>query len=409
MFALAGMLQSKGIGKTAKGFLPMQPLLALATTVLFTAHLLAVNLAMAGPLLCIWLEWRDAKRDDPLARRIDLALARWSLAAFGLGILIGVALLGLLWLSDNEPYFAAVRTLPADRLAFTGGELLFYLVCQGVYCRLARRRLEGRQPSRRGLSRVLAIAAASNLMYHFPALFSMLAVISNRPELWDRTLDRPLYRALLIEPEVVSRVLHVWLAAIATAGAAVMLLASRLADPSHGPSASPLAAAGARWALIASLAQLPVGLWVLFELRGPAAAPLWNGDIAVLLLVGGGILLAMLLLQQLAGLSLGDCTPKNVRRSAITTAAVVLLMCGAVDRMQRLAMLEMRNAERGTRNESLKNSAFRLPHSRRVGAKKSQPGARRSGLGSSAKIHCGYRTAQNQPPPGSLPSLIRSP
>ncbi len=198
---------------------------------------------------------------------------RWSLAGFGLGVLLGAMLLGLLWLSDAGPYFAAVRTLPADRLAFAGSELLFYVICQGVYCRLARRRQAGRQPSRRGLGRVLALAAASNLMYHFPALFSMLAVISNRPELWGRTLDRGLYHSLLIDPEVISRVLHVWLAALATAGVAVMLLASRLANPSDGPAASPLAAAGARWALVASLAQLPVGLWVLFELRGPAAAP----------------------------------------------------------------------------------------------------------------------------------------
>ncbi len=59
----------------------------------------------------------------------------------------------------------------------------------------------------------------------------------------------------------------------------------------------------------------------------------------MLLLVGGGILLTMLLLQQLAGLSLGDSTAKNVRRCAMTMAVVVLLMCSAVDRMQRLAML----------------------------------------------------------------------
>lgn len=343
-------------------------LLSLATVLVFAAHLLAVNLAMAGPLLCVWLEWRGARRSDEAARRLELSLARWSLAAFVAGVLLGAVLLGLLWVGEAAAYFAAIRTLPADRLGFAAGELLFYLACQGCYCRLARRRWlaatpawstaaamsnDGRLttgPPRRGLSRLLGLAAASNLMYHFPALFAMLAVIRSRPELWDRTLDRGLYHALLFDPQVFSRMLHVWLAAVATAGLVLMWRAARLTavselSPGTPEQAAPagdtsterrVAATGACGALAATLAQMPVGLWVLFELPGPAAAPLWDGDVLVLAMLAGAVALSMWLLQQLAGAALGDCQLAAVHRCLWTTAAVVLLMCGVVERLQRL-------------------------------------------------------------------------
>ena len=44
-----------------------------------------------------------------------------------------------------------------------------------------------------------------------------------------------------------------------------------------------------------------------------------------------------MLLQQLAAMALGDCTAHSVRRCGLTIAAVVLLMCAVVDRMQRAA------------------------------------------------------------------------
>lgn len=335
-------------------------LLSLVTAIVFAAHLLAMNLAMAGPLLCVWLEWRSVRRVDPVSRRLEWSLARWSLWAFVAGTALAGALLGLLWLVGSSSYFAALETLPADRLGFAAAELVFYLVCQGWYCLLARRRwlalsspesASGVSPPRRVLSRVLALAAASNLMYHFPALFAMIAIIRARPELWDQTLDRALYRSLLLNPEILSRIAHVWLAGLATAGVALMWLAARSAvssaaaestanpeqPPSDAGASARVAATGARVALAATLAQMPVGLWVLFELPGPAAAVLWNGDVPGLAMLAGGVALSMVLLQQLGGAAFGDVEAAAAQRCGWTMAAVVLLMCGTVDRLQRLA------------------------------------------------------------------------
>lgn len=333
-------------------------LLQLVIVIAFAAHLLAMNLAMAGPLLCVWLEWRGVRSSDAVSCRLELALARWSVAAFVVGMALGGALLGWLWLAGAASYFAALQTLPADRLAFAGAELVFYLVCQGWYCRLARRRWlavaaaesrAGSAPPRRVLSRVLGLAAATNLMYHFPALFAMIAVIRARPELWDHTLDRVLYRSLLLNPEILSRMAHVWLAGLATAGAVLMLLAARMggaavslraaAGPEDPPleagAAAQVAATGARVALAATLAQMPVGLWVLFELPGPAAAVLWDGDVPGLAMLAGGVALSMVLLQQLAGAAFGDVQAGGALRCCWTMGAVVLLMCGTVDRLQQ--------------------------------------------------------------------------
>jgi hypothetical protein len=322
----------------------MHALLELATVLFFASHLLAVNLAMGGPLLCLWLQCRGVRHNEATARVLDRQLAAWSQIALGVGILLGGVLLALLWLLDSGPYLAAVRMVPRDRLIYALLELLFSFACMGWYSRLARRRLTTPGPSstsRHMLTWVLAIATASNLMLHFPVLFAILAVISHRPELWDRSLDRTLYHALFFDPEVVSRVVHVWLAAIATASVAVMLLSERIlkrSEPGDAQSAARrLIAAGARTALVASLLQLPVGLWLLFVLPQASAGPIWDGDLATLLLLGSAVLLAMLLLQQLAGVALGDFGSAQVRRCAATLGVVVLLMCGTVHRLQRLA------------------------------------------------------------------------
>ena len=75
------------------------------------------------------------------------------------------------------------------------------------------------------LSAALAVLAATDLMYHFPPLFAMLNLLTNRIELSGQTLTSTLYRTLLVDPEVMAMVVHVWLAAVALTGVAVMRLA----------------------------------------------------------------------------------------------------------------------------------------------------------------------------------------
>ena len=141
-------------------------------TVLVAAHLLLVDVAMAGPLMCVWLEWRETRFADRSAGLIGKTLAglvQWTLAG---GIVLGGLLLAIRWWMDDRTYFSAVATIPVGRLWFGLGELLFFYGCMGGYVALWNR-----WRSHRLAHRALAIAAATNLLLHFPALFTMISVI----------------------------------------------------------------------------------------------------------------------------------------------------------------------------------------------------------------------------------------
>ena len=316
----------------------MPSCLELLTIGVFTAHLLAVNLAMAGPLWLVWLDWRSRSGGDETARVHERSLARWSLAAFGAGVVLGLALLGLVVLAEDRPYLAAVRMIPRDRLWFAGGELLFYAALLAGYLRLIR----ATRP-RRWATRILAVAAASNLLAHFPPLFAMLSALTHRPELWGRTLERGLYHALLVDPEVQSRVLHIWLAALAMGAIVVVAMLSRptavaarpqtqaISDVSHR-----LATTAARWAFVAIIAEFPVGIWTLTAAPTANWGVAWTDDWLAMLLLGSAIIGACLLLQQLAGLALGAIDGKAIRNLFVTLAFSTALMCAVTHYWRRL-------------------------------------------------------------------------
>src|SRR5690606_26500040 len=122
----------------------------------------------------------------------------------------------------GERYFRALSALPIDRLWFAGAEFLFGAVCLALYAGLWRRWRRGRL-----WHRLLAVAGATNLMMHFPALFTIVSLISMQPGLAAGGLDRAEFRRLLVDGQVVSRVAHVWLAAVAVTGLTVVWLALR--------------------------------------------------------------------------------------------------------------------------------------------------------------------------------------
>ncbi len=301
-------------------------LISILSIFVLAAHLIAIDLAMAGPLACIWLGRRAARRGDAHARALEVRLARHSMLALVIGIALGTVQLGLLRLADDRGFFAAVGRVPPARLWFALAEIVFFFGCMAAY-------LEVRRWSRQIplLSGVLAVLAATDLMYHFPPLFAMLNLLASRADLSGLALSSSLYRTLLLDPEVMAMVAHVWLAAIALTGVAVM----RLAVSSSGPAPAEqnlTVAIAARWALAASLVQLPVGLWVLLAVPERSRTAPMGGDLAGTLLFGLAIVATLALLHHLAAAALGDTAPAQVRRSVTLTLCVVLLMTAALDR-----------------------------------------------------------------------------
>ncbi|HEV3138777.1 MAG TPA: cytochrome ubiquinol oxidase subunit I [Pirellulales bacterium] len=298
--------------------------------VLLAVHLLLVDIAMAGPLICVWLEWRESRHADEAAGQVGLRLARFSNAALAIGIVIGGLLLAMRWWLDDRTYFSAVAAIPRDRLWFALGELLFYFGCMAAYIALWQR-----WRRRRLAHRVLAIAAASNLLVHFPALFAIISALTERADLLGASLDRSGYQRLLLDPEVLSRVVHVWLAAFAVAGVALMGLGLRIdRSPEHNLSRNRLIKAGALVALVATLLQIPSGLWVAMEMPEAARDPLFGGDWMATGLFVTSFLLALQLMHSLAGIALGNREPRQIRNSVAVIMLVLLLMVGTRGRTQ---------------------------------------------------------------------------
>jgi len=286
------------------------------------------------------------------------------------GIATGAILLGIRWWTDDGAYFSALATIPASRVWFGLAELLFSLTCMGAYLGLWNRLRDW--PWVRCL---LPIAAASNLLLHFPALFAIVSVVSKRSELWGHALDRAGYQRLLVDPEVLSRVIHVWLAAFAVSGMALVAIASRIAGdqepirelsqrrgqshfaprPSYGRcppqnrdsprqfsdrlqedqvAAGALVQRGAWLGLIPSLAQLPSGLYLAFQMPQTAREPLMGGDWLATGLFVLSLALALLLMHYLAAIALGDRDPKQIHRSLVILLLVVLSMVGTRSRLE---------------------------------------------------------------------------
>jgi hypothetical protein len=291
--------------------------------VVLGAHLLLVDLAMAAPLACVWLEWRATRQGDDAAGQAGLALARAAAWALTGGILLGVVLLAVRWWQDDR-YLTAVLNIPRSRLWFAAAEIVFFFACMGAYVALW-----DRWRGWRLAHRALAVAGATNLLVHFPALFVIISLVDTRADLLAAPLDAAQYRRLLVDPEVLSRIVHIWMSALAVTGVVVMGLALRQSATSRsGEAAAPLLRLGAVWALVPTFLQIPVGLWVIMEMPPAAREPLLGSDLLATGLFATSVLLALWLMHSLSAIALGNKRPAEVRRAVSAMLFLVVLMAG---------------------------------------------------------------------------------
>ncbi len=316
----------------------------------FGLHLLAVDLAMAGPLLAVWLEWRAARNGEPATDSLARRLAGWSLAALALGIGLGLVALALVPTGDALPYRRAIALLDARRWWFVGGELLFYFIAAGAYVGFWRQ-----MKNWPICHRALAVVAATDLIYHFPPLFAVVSTLSLRPQLWGGPLDHALYWRLLLDGETISRVVHHWLAAAAVGATALMLLAIRHgrglsgaqneADGQNGCDRSRPAdgtdSSRARIALTATAAQILVGVWVLVAMPAVVQRQVLGDDVLSSVLFGASLLMALGLMHHLTVVSLGDASRGAVIRAAGMMILTVLLMVAMFHRARHCAYVEL--------------------------------------------------------------------
>ncbi len=235
--------------------------------------------------------------------------------------MVGGVLLGLRYWLDDRAYLAALAAIPPSRLWFGGAELLFSLAVMVAYRALWDRRARWRY-----VHPVLALAAGTNLLVHFPALFVIVAVLAERGVAGVAPLDSAEYRRLLVDGEVVARVIHVWLAAAAVTAVAVVALARRVADEGDSENRQRIARRAGLVAASAVILEIPSGLYVAWQMSETAQRMLFGGDPLAAGLLVASIALAFWLLHVLGAVALGDSDPTQFRRAVVLLLLLVLCM-----------------------------------------------------------------------------------
>jgi hypothetical protein len=324
------------------------------------AHLVAMNIAAAGPLACAWLVGSNSSTFE-WSRRI----ARLSMAALLVGALLG----GLLLVSPSEGMRAALSRFPRATFWFSAAELVFSLGCLAFLLKLSR------GPKHRTVwAWILALATATNLLYHFPPLMAAIGKIATDAR-WAReaVVSRPVLLRLATRPEVLSLWLHFVLASVA--GAAILAFCTTGGVRSENVADVDVAVRRfAAAALVATLLQLPVGAWVLLTSSGPVQDAVMGQDGLATSCFAAGILLALGLTQSLAAITAGDTQPAMRGRAAGLFVAVAVLMTATL-------------------------TLSRTPDATRVERSKSTRGA---------YFFSGSLEASSSVPPGKVPALISS-
>ena len=304
----------------------------LLEALLLTAHLLLVNVASGGPLVAIWLDWRGVRGDEAAAKAAAY-LARASV----LGLIVG-AVLGVLigWLKWNAEYRALWLGPLSYKLLWAGIEAIFSaLLLVGWWLWLPGRAGGSfRAMATRGL---MAVLAATNLLYHFPILFSVAERLADAGQISGPRITGAEFRRLMIAGETPALAVHVVLASIAVAGVMLLGLALRELRRGDDGSATRIAVWGGRIALVPSLLQLPVGLWTLAALPAAAQSRIMGADAIGTVLFVLSLLAVFWLVSDLVKIALHEVTRPLLIRVMAAMLVTVLLMT-AMQRQTRVSV-----------------------------------------------------------------------
>jgi hypothetical protein len=219
-------------------------------------------------------------------------------------------------------------------------EALFSLLMLAGWCWF----LPGRAGGRRWVVVVrslVATLAATNLLYHFPVLFSIASRMQEAGETTGAILRGREFRAL-IGKETIGLGLHVTLASVAVAGAMLLIFARRMLARGDAESAGVVARWGGRWALVPSLIQLPLGLYMLSILPPGEQSRLMGGSGLGVLLFVGALTAAFWLMNDLAQIAMGEVTRGLLTRAVIAMVVTVSLMTGMQLQTRERGVLEQK-------------------------------------------------------------------
>ena len=288
--------------------------------ILLAVHLLSIQLASAGPVMAIFLEWRSRRALESAAGLYQAAerMAKHSLWAFVLGIVAGIGLGWLAVASGHRDYSIILRRFHSRlwwgiwEMVFSGAVLSVYLWVFPRFQSLGR--------SSRWIvivHRGLAIITVTNLLYHFPPL---LSVIVDQMGVVDSVekVNSAEFRSLIFAPEIVAKTIHFSFASLAVAGAWAMI-STKKRDAGN-------VRIGAWVATVALVAQMLTGGWLVMQASPLDRSRLMGADVITSAFLMASIVCSMLALNQTASVAMGDTRTKQVIMATATIVLVILLM-----------------------------------------------------------------------------------
>jgi hypothetical protein len=273
----------------------------ITSSLLLGLHLVCVNLAAAGPLFCIVVQWRSVSLADEALVRIGKQLLAASLIAFAIGALTGFVN-GVLWWKEAPERLVGAMDRLASKIYFGWWELAFYVLCLAIYAAWWKLK-----PPRSVQARIVQIAANAPLGD---------AITSSE------------FRQLMFSPTIFARCVHVWLASLAVSGIALALLAvrARRGSDTASPAIERCLSTGARTALLATMLQALVGAWVLFTSPAIEQARLMGGSLPAMLLLIVSIAAALWLMHLLGSIAVGPASQKQIVTAAAVMAFIIFAM-----------------------------------------------------------------------------------
>jgi hypothetical protein len=323
--------------------------IAVVLSLLLAAHLLCVNVAAGGPLVAAWLDWRGV-RGDAAAGRAARWLGGWSIATFLAGAALGATVGWLKWDADYQSLWLGPLSF---KLHWAAIEAIFSLVLMVAWWLWLPGR-EGGRSAPAVMRGAMAILASTNLLYHFPILFSVAARLDDAGHTAGPRIGGAEFRQLMIVGETPAMAVHVTLASVAVAAIMLLGLSLRWRRTGDELDAYKVAIWGGRWALGASALQLPVGLWTLLALPAAAQARIMGNSAVGMLLFAGSLAAALWLIRELVGVALGDGTrPALVRCMTLMLVTVVLMTA-----MQQQTRIRQQPEALSLRNDRLARGSY---------------------------------------------------
>lgn len=286
--------------------------------VLLTVHLLCMNVASAAPLLCIWLLVRGRRQSCEKTIHLVKSLALWSIGLLLLGIVLGLTLGAAAVVHGDR---RLLETIPFFQKKIMWGVL--ELCCSVVWLLGYWGWLQWRPPKNKIATwthACLAVLSATNLLYHFPGLLTVMSKVAHGEFNVTEPLDPASFRKLMFSADVVAHAVHFTLASLAVSGLFLSWLVRKDAERLVFDRT------GARLSVAATALQLPVGLWLLAVTAPAPQNRLLGGELLTTSFFVASMLSAFYLLQNLAVLAFGDEDSRLATRCRWLMFLTVLMM-----------------------------------------------------------------------------------